>query len=462
VAYHSRRSPSQTKRFLTCPGALAVCSTLPIEQQNVAGDAAKLGTCVHKLIEECLSKHTNPEDYRDRIIAIEGEDGDAVIFKANAKTPRDPSTWFVVVDSDVIDGAQVMVDYVRKRADDLGLKPGEIHTESRTNPLPERDDTDGTADVTLTAFPFLLELVDYKNGYNVVEHRDNEQILSYLLGKAEESNFEFEEYRITVVQPHAPHDEGKVRSVAVSVKELKAHQARLRKGIALCEEAEEHPKAPEPDWEKLNPAWAAKYLKASEDGCFFCDARPVCPAYKKFMQKKTRVLFDDELSTIPREAKPSKEVGNAKAAAAILEWKEYAESLIKAAELYVQRALENGKKVAGFKLVEGRSNRKLKPKYEDAMALAAAMHKAGLMKAAKRAELVAMLMTKPELMSGPAIEKMLPPAERKKFAAAFLEKPPGKLTVAREDDGRPEVERERGAAFADAAIPFAEDETEFG
>jgi hypothetical protein len=458
MAYHARRSPSQTKRFLSCPGALAVCSTLPIEQQNTAGEAARIGTCVHKIIEESLIHDVEPETYRDRIVSIEGDDGDAVIQRKGAKPPRDPSTFWYVIDSDMIDGATVMTDYVRRRVKELKLKPGEVQTESRTNPLPERDDTDGSADVTLSKFPTLLELVDYKNGWNVVEHRDNEQCLSYLLGKAEESKFKFEQYMITIVQPNAPHDEGRVRTVVVSKRELKAHQKRLREGIELCEEAEQHPKAPQPDWEKINPAWAAQFLNATDDGCFFCDARPVCPVYKKHMQAKTRTLFDDDLSTMPKKAP---KVGNAKDAAAVLKWAPYAEAYIKAAEAYVQRALENGRPVDGFKLVEGRSNRKLKPQYDEAAKLAAAMHKAGLAKDKTKAELVELIMTKPELRSGPAIEGLLPPKERKAFAAAFLEKPPGRMTVAPVEDGRAEIVRKPGDAFD--PIPFDPfSDTEFG
>src|SRR5690554_7503656 len=47
-------------------GSLALCQALPPEQRQGAGDAAKLGTATHALIERVLKERSSIEDYRDR------------------------------------------------------------------------------------------------------------------------------------------------------------------------------------------------------------------------------------------------------------------------------------------------------------------------------------------------------------------------------------------------------------
>jgi hypothetical protein len=203
---HTKRSPSQAKKFGACAGTLAFCESLPPEQRGVSGEAARIGTCTHKLIEHTLRNGEEPEAYRGRMIEIvnEGEDNEETkILRAGAKTPGAGRVWYEV-DSAMIDGATMMTDYVRKRCAELGMKESDLQLETRTNPLPDRDDTSGTADVTLDAWPLLLELADYKNGYLEVEHKDNDQLLAYLLGKALEMDMTHECYRVTVVQPNLP------------------------------------------------------------------------------------------------------------------------------------------------------------------------------------------------------------------------------------------------------------------
>jgi hypothetical protein len=63
----------------------------------------------------------------------------------------------------------------------------------------------------------------------VVEHNDNDQLLAYLLGKALEAEVRHDQrYAVTVVQPNAPHEEGRTRTVETTADELKAFQQRYR------------------------------------------------------------------------------------------------------------------------------------------------------------------------------------------------------------------------------------------
>lgn len=440
MALHSRKSPSQTKRFKTCPGTFALVLNLPIEQQNVGGEAAQIGTCVHKIIEACLIEGANPSDFRNRIIVIEETENngeEARILKPNAKTPKRNEIWYIV-DSAMIDGADVMVDYVRSRVIDLGLDEldkRQVQAESRTNALPDRDDTDGTADVTLACPDYSeLELVDYKNGYNLVDHNDNDQLRNYLTGKAEEHKWRFKKYTITVVQPNCPHEEGVIRSVSYTAAELKKFQKELRTWVERTDEAEADPLAPGPDWEEINPKWAKKWLKASADGCFWCDGKTVCPAWRKFKSEEAKRDFSD-LPPPPEEVAKLKP-RSAKEAEHWLSWAPLVDKTIQEASAYLLRHLERGKPSERFKLGRGRSNRVLKEEftaesspYLNADRIAKLLVAKKLVEESNAKRVAELLLTERELKSGPQIEKIVPKEKRPLFNKLCLDKPEGRLTV---------------------------------
>lgn len=431
MTFHTKRSPSQAKRFLSCPGALALCATVPPEQRNQSSPAAQMGTAVHGVVERCLREGSNPEEYRGRIIELIGDEESVSILRAGAKTPGNGRVFFEV-DGDMIDGAEMMTTYVRERCKALGVKESDLQLETRTNPLPERDDTSGTADVTIDAWPEVLEVVDYKNGYNVVEHEDNEQLLAYLLGKALESDFAHERYRVTVVQPNAGHEAGRVRAFDTTKKELLAFQKRYRAGIEQCEKAERD--LPHFAGKSNFHEWQAAWL-SSGSHCMFCDAQAICPARRKLAQAEAKMDFADD----PREvAMPT----NAADVARVLYWAPTLEALIKAAELWALRSMESGHKVDGHKLVRSKSNRRLREDMPEGE-LVGAIVKSGYV--AKPSELY----TEPKLLSGPQIEKLVPKAKRKAFEEQFLFKPEGKLTVVRESDPRPAITCSAADDFAD-------------
>lgn len=444
MSFHTKRSPSQSHRFLECPGTFAMCDTLDEIHRNQAGIAAQMGTAAHALSERCLREGSNPEDYRGRIIEI--IDDGASILRAGAKTPGRNRVFFEV-DSDMIDGTELHTTYVRQRCKELGIAESDLELESRTNPLPDRDDTSGTADVTIKAFPAVLEVVDYKNGYNLVDHEDNDQLLAYLLGKALEEKFAYETYKVTVVQPNAPHVEGRVRSFPATRKELLAFQKRYRAGIEKCEEAEADAVASEAPAEQ--EAWSERWLKSGEH-CLFCDAQAVCPARKKLAQQHAKLDFAEE----PRElVLATDSTKTAEDVARILDWAPQMETLIKAASLYAQRSMESGHTIPGYKLVRGRSNRKWRDDIAEAILVAEI---ASEFKIARDR-----LFTKPEMLSGPQVEKLLPAKLRKKFSDNYLFKPEGALTVAAASDPREAITCSAGDDFA-AIEDDTADELDFG
>lgn len=436
MSFHTKRSPSQAKRFLACAGTFALCDSLPEEHHNQSGIAAQIGTAAHGLIERCLREHSNPEDYRDRIIELVGDEESVSILRSGAKTPS-PGRVFFIVDSDMIDGTEMMVTYIHQRCKELGVEESSLQLETRTNPLPDRDDTSGTADVTIDSWPTLLEVVDYKNGWNVVEHTDNEQLMAYLLGKALEGEWSHEEYMVTVVQPNAPHEEGRIRSFKATKNELLVFQKRYRAGIERCEKSEDAVGAPCRDNSKdrhhYTAEWADKWLAAG-DHCLFCNAQAVCPAAAKLATERAQIDFAEEPRALEHRPDPE-------AVAQIMRWAPFLESLIRAANGYAQREMEAGHSVPGFKLVRGRSTRRWGDMPEDV-----------IVKEILRGKFITdkeRLFSSPKLVSGPQAVKLVEKNRRGEFEELFLIKPEGNLTVAPDDDPRERVERSAGDDFED-------------
>lgn len=459
MAFHTKRSPSQAKKFLACAGCLCLCDTLPEEQRSGSGPAAKLGTATHALVEHCLKHGVTPEDMRDRIIlyieAEEGQEEGASILRPNAKTPK-PSETFWIIDDDMIEDASTMTQYVRERCAELGVEESALQLETRTNPLPERDDTSGTADVTIDAWPEVLEVDDYKNGYVTVEHEDNEQAMSYLLGKAIEVNFSHEIYRTAIIQPNADHEEGKVRWVEYTKEELLAFQEKLRAGINRCEKAEDAFEDTDKDDVEAFAAWSKKWLKAG-DHCLFCDASAVCLARRNQAEEQAGIDFADE----PVEINLPVVVGNralegksdVEQAAHVVRWAPVLESLIKAAAIYLQRAMEAGYVVDGFKLVKRRANREFR-KDRTEKQLVDAIMKGGFIKDRD------LLFSRPKLISGPQALKLVPAKKRREFEDKFLTKPDRGVSLAPESDSRPAVEINPGDDFEE--IEEEGEEYDFG
>lgn len=440
MTFHTKRSPSQAKKFRTCAGSLAMGAHVPEELRARGGAAAMLGTVVHSIVEHSLKNGNHPSDYLERIVVVfERKDGDSSkMLKVGAKLPKAGADEKIyIVDSQMCEGADVATEYVRRRCLELGVEESELQLETRTNPLPERDDTSGTADVTIVArVESVLELVDFKNGYMVVDHVDNDQARAYILGKAIEYNFEFDTYITTIVQPNAEHAEGRVRSQEFTADDLRAFQKEYRASVKKCEKAEAAFEKNGVDGDgDVTPEWADKWLVAGGH-CTFCDAGPACPTRRKAAQELAKIEFDDKPSTIQLPAVRDNDrevVGTTEEQVArILAWAPFMDDLIKSASLYAHRAMEAGYDIPGFKLVARRSNRKLKPGAP--REIADEIIAEGFIKDRKA------MYHPAELKSGPQLEKLVPKKLWKKFNAAFLIKPDTGTTIAPIDDPRASVE----------------------
>lgn len=448
---HSTKSPSGAKRLHGCSGALPFIASLPEEQRNVSGRAAQMGTAAHFLLEKCLREKTRPIAFANRIIVLLGREEDGSMLQPNARTPKAGVVWFEV-DDDMIEGVDLAVCYVMDRCEELGLPLDQLQLETRTNPTPDRDDTSGTADVTIDVWPILLEVVDYKNGRIGVEHANNEQILAYLAGRAQDTGWSHDKYKITVVQPNFFHEEGRVRSFDISRADLEAfvikHRAAAERSDLAADMFLKDPRLPLNPKKPDGPTWADEFLKAGS-WCEMCPAAIPCPAKKRLIKQTAAADFDEYPTT---EQLPT--IDGAEEAAKVLAWAPLIMGQIKSARAYLTRAAMAGH-APEWKMVAARG----KGVWQKGEGFAWSENTEGVDPIVLGKEMVAkgyitdneraLLMTTPELITGPAAEKLVPSKLRKAFRAEFMVTKPGAAQLAPVDDPREAVSFKPGDDFAD-------------
>ena len=440
---HASLAPSNAGTWVPCPGSIAMEESIPEAEREGSSPYAQLGTAAHGLLERCLTTGDRPEDYAGRVIELVG-DGYSILHAAAAVDGPDDRVVFTV-DEDMIEAVGVAVAHVHQRVEDLGA---EFMTERRVRVLDSRDDCYGTADVTIDAWPDLLEVDDYKNGSGVVvEVTDNYQLRSYLLGAAREDKFSHDSYAYAVIQPRAYHPDGHVRTETVTRNELLEFERELEGAAENVDKAREVMAEGHDGPQEL---YRRGFLDVGEDGshCRFCGALSFCPAARAFAAEKAGADFDDEPHTLEVPADPEILGG-------MLRWVPFLDNLCRQVQVHAQRVAEAGGSIAFHKLVRKKSpGRKWRALVdvvdgeEGETAEATDEAVLGIMKdefgVARKA-----MMTKPARITGPQAEKLVRKELRADFEARLLHKPEGGLALAPEDDGRDEVTVDPGSDFED-------------
>lgn len=469
-ALHAKKGPSGAKRLHECAGAGAFVGSLPLSMRSSSGKAAQFGTAAHLLLETSLRLGVEPSVYRGRLIlvaadAVEGEDyEETVMLKPRAKLPKSPEerARTFEVDDEMISNVDTAWTYVAARLKKLGLGFDALQLETRTNPCPDRTDTWGTADITIDD-AWTLEVVDYKNGRLVVEHKANPQVLAYLAGRAHDTGWSHEEYVVTIVQPNGRHHEGKVRSYPVPKEELLAFVEKHRAAAIKADlAADAFYKAGHEatDFYKLDEKgvpfphatdWSPEWLSAGEH-CTFCDARPVCAIHRVWFEGMAKASSRKEFAEV-LEKDPAAElhIAGAEQAKAIIKWRHLLMPQFKAAERYLEKEAKAGRIPTGWKVVRGRTFAKLKPDSEGNLPegedLAFSMYMDGLLTAEQY--LAGAVYQARELRTGPQIRDMIPSKLRPEFIARYLHIPPGTLKLVPEDAPGEAVVFDAKADFAE-------------
>jgi len=470
---HAKKGPSGAKQMHECPGAGAFKESLPFSMRAGSGPAARKGTAAHTLLETALREGVEPVTFKGRLILTppdpaEGEKPqETVMLKKGAKLPKSPEerARCFEVDNEMLLNVDTAWVYVVQRAEAFGIPLSALQLETKTNPCPERDDTWGTADITLDGeldFESALEVVDYKNGRRTVDHRGNPQVLAYLAGRAHDTGWRHDLYFITIVQPNGRHEDGRVRTSPVTKAELlefvEQHRTAAIKADLAADEFEEC------DRETKTPhgqRWAEKWLKAG-DHCTFCDARPVCAVHLAWVENMARQSSVKEFADILEKSPEQKlQVEAVEQAKTILRWRHLLVPQFKAAERFLDSEARAGRIPPEWKLIRSRSYSRWRPDDEgnkaerDPDALAFNMYMDGFL---TEEQYLAGVLTKKDSITGPQARALVPAKLRPDFNARYLHTPPGALKLVPESAPGEAVVFDAKADFAEV---IEEDEEEY-
>ena len=358
---HALLSASSADRWLHCPPS----ARLSESYEDRGSDYAAEGTDAHSLCEYKLKK--------------------ALGMKAD--DPTESLSWFNQEMNDHATGYAVYV-----------LEQVEAAKETCSDPvvlIEQRVDFSrwvkqgfGTADCIIIA-DGTLQIIDFKYGLGVlVSAEENPQIMCYGLGALEifDCLYEIDTVRMTIYQP---------RRENLSTYEL-SREDLLRWADETLKPA-------------ADLAFAGDGNFLCGEWCGFCKAKNACRArakanleLAKYEFKLPPLLTDEDVEEILSKVDD------------LVAWasdiKDYA----------LQQAI-SGKVWTGFKLVEGRSNRK----YVNDAAVAAAVEKAGFDPYEQK------------LLGITAMQKLLGKARFEEVLAGLVEKPQGKPTLVPESDKRP-------------------------
>lgn len=385
---HAKLGASSSHRWMNCAGSIRMSEGI----EDVGSDYAREGTAAHEVGERCLRHGTDAIAYLDTIVAVEDEQG----------------VHHFTVTEEMAEAVQVYVDHIRNRIEELGGADAvTMFVEHRFDltPLNPPGPMYGTSDCTLWVPEARhLDVNDYKHGAGVaVDATENSQLMMYALGAVVELGKRPETIRVTITQPRGHHPAGIIRSYDFTWAEL----------IAFKEELFDRARATEDPDAPLNPG----------EWCRFCPAAPTCPAKREQTQLVTQDMFDvvappEEAGTLPAPENITDEQ-----LAFILHNSGQVMDWLRSVEAHVMRRLERGK-FPGYKLVEGRSNRR----WRDEDAVDTYLRGRGLKKDERY---------KSKLISPAQAEKALKGRDGPPLPERLWEKPEGKPKLVPEHDKRP-------------------------
>ena len=358
---HAILSASSSERWINCPPSARLCENYP----DRGSDYAAEGTDAHTLCEFRLKQ----------------------ALGLPAKDPIEDLGWY---NEEMEECAAAYTAYVMElveAAKQSGSTPT-VLIEQRVDFSRWVESGFGTADCVVIANR-VLNIVDYKHGQGVeVSAVDNSQMKLYALGALEivDYLYDIEEVQMTIFQP---------RKGNVSVFQISRE--------ALLEWAEGELTR------QAQLAFEGKGEFSCGEWCRFCKAKAECRerananlALAQLEFQLPALLDDEEIAEILGKLD------------ALVSWatdvKEYA----------LQQAI-SGKAWTGWKLVEGRSNRR----YTNENAVIAAVLQAGYDPYEKK------------VLGITAMQKALGKARFEELLSPYIEKPQGKPTLVPESDKRP-------------------------
>ena len=391
---HALLSPSGAKKWLSCAASLACEKDIP----NTSGKAAVTGTACHTIAEVHLNAYI-----RGNALPLEREVGAYVLDegKGQIKALISPMKGAVLITADMIEQVRKYTDYCKAIIDVATYAKLEMRVKLTEvlHPGYEGVETFGTADLVAVqemanTDEHMLIIGDLKTGRHRVEAKENKQLMLYALGvyRRLKRRYNITVVRLAIFQPYA----GGASEWDISVEGLELFAKFAQKRALLALDAYSRGK---------------KNLKASDfrpsvDGCQWCRFSEQCAARTKTVNSLLAGELEDDFAL---ELTPEQLVAEYEKLPLLRQHIDKVEKAMAA-------ALHSGKKVPGYKLVEGKMGNRA---WKDAE---------------KVAELYGDKLTKEVLMSPTEAVKVIPEEELKDF----ITRKPGAPCVAAADDKRPE------------------------
>lgn len=358
---HAVLSASSSDRWLHCPPSVRLCENY----DDRCSDYAAEGTDAHTLCEFRLKQ----------ALGIPAED------------PIEDLGWY---NEEMEECASIYAAYVMELVEEAkqsGSNPT-VLIEQRVDFSRWVRDGFGTADCIVIANG-VLNIVDYKHGKGVeVSAEENPQMKLYALGALELVDFiyDIDEVQMTIFQPR----KGNVSVFQISCKDL-------------------YRWADTELYEKAELAYEGRGDFSCGEWCRFCKAKADCRERAQANMELARYEFQEPILLTDEE---------------IADILSKVDALVSWASDIKEHALQqavSGKAWPGWKLVEGRSNRK----YTSENQVVTAVKGAGFDPYEYK------------VMGVTAMQKMLGKARFEELLAPYIEKPPGKPALVPETDKRP-------------------------
>ena len=365
---HAFLSASSSHRWLACPPSALLCA----KEADQSSAYAKQGSDAHELCEYLL-------------------------LKALGHDPPDPTENLDYYDAEMLSCAEGYRDFVMEQVEEARKLSADtlICVEQRLDYSRWVENGFGTGDCVIVADD-LLHVIDYKYGLGVLvsasgeDGTGNSQLKCYALGALDTFGdlYDIRRIKLSIYQPRREN----VDTFEMKVEDLLRWADDVLSPIA-----------------KL--AFTGDGEFCAGDHCVFCKVKATCRAradynmeLAKYEFEKPAMLNDEEIASILPMID------------SLVSWatdiKEFA----------LQQAL-SGTVYEGYKVVEGRSNRK----YSDETAVARIVQEAGYDPFEKK------------LLGVTAMQRQLGKKKFQELLGGLLYKPPGKPVLVPTSDSRPEM-----------------------
>ena len=369
---HAYLSASASHRWLACPPSAKLCANIP----DQASEYAQQGTDCHEL---CAY----------------------LVEKALGREVIDPTDNLTYYDAEMKNCAEEYRNYVLEQIEAAKefCKDPQVMIEQRLDFSRWVENGFGTGDCVIVADE-VLQIIDYKHGLGVLvsagddEHGGNSQMMCYALGALEVFGdiYDINQIKMTIFQPRREN----ISTYTISRDNL----------LKWANEV-------------LAPTAQLAYVGEGEfkagDHCQFCKVKATCRKRAEYNLELAKYDFEmpatldnTEIAAILEKVDEMISWGN--------DIKEYA----------LQQAI-SGKEWTGWKLVEGRSNRK----YTSEADVAAAVESVGLDPYERK------------VLGVTAMQKLLGKTRFEELLSPYIEKPQGKPTLVLESDKRPAMNTDK-------------------